>query len=58
MTIDNKNQNDKINNELLEFYDIEYIFDNKPINRIKSEKINEDKSILLEKLKNKINYKN
>ncbi len=55
MTLDNKNQNDKINNELLEFYDIEYIFDNKPINRIKSEKINEDKSILLEKLKNKIN---
>ena len=56
MTLDNKNQNDKINNELLEYYDIEYIFDNKPINRIKSEKIIENKSILLDKLKNKIAF--
>ena len=56
MTLDNKNQNDKINNELLEYYDIEYIFDNKPINRIKSEKIIENKSILLDKLKNKIGF--
>ena len=56
MTLDNKNQNDKINNDLLEYYDIEYIFDNKPINRIKSEKIIENKSILLDKLKNKISF--
>ena len=54
MTLNNKNQNDILDKELLEFYDIEYIFNNKPISRIKLEKGIKNKSLLLEKLKNKI----
>jgi len=31
-----KNQNDIVNSELINSYDIEYIFNDKPINRIKT----------------------
>ncbi len=54
MTLNNKNQNDILDKELLEFYDIEYIFNNKPISRIKLEKGIKNKYLLLERLKNKI----
>mgnify|MGYP001273654014 CR=1 FL=1 len=54
MTLNNKNQNDILDKELLEFYDIEYIFNNKPISRIKLEKEIKNKYLLLERLKNKI----
>ena len=35
MTLEDKNQNDIINSELINSYDIEYIFSDKPINRFK-----------------------
>ena len=54
MFIDNKNQNGIINSELINSYDIEYIFSDKPINRFKTKPEVEDKSALLEKLKKEI----
>ena len=54
MVLDNKNQNDIINSELINSYDIEYVFNDKPINRIKTKPKVEDKSNLLENLKKKI----
>ena len=47
------NQNDKINSELINSYDIEYVFENKSINRIKTKPQVENKSELLENLKKK-----
>ena len=49
-----KNQNDILNSELINSYDIEYVFNNKPINRIKTKPKVENKSKLLENLKEKI----
>ncbi len=48
------NQNDIINSELISSYDIEYIFSNKSINRIKTKPQVENKFELLENLKKKI----
>ena len=54
MILDEKNQNDILNSELINSYDIEYVFNNKPINRIKTKPKVENKSKLLENLKEKI----
>ncbi len=48
------NQNDIINSELFNSYNIDYVFNNKPINRIKTILKLDDKAQLLEKLKKKI----
>ena len=48
------NQNDIVSSELINSYDIEYVFTNKPINRIKTKPKIENKSQLLESLKKKI----
>ena len=54
MSLEEKNQNDNIYNELINSYEIEYIFNNKPINRIiKTDKLT-SKSELLNSLKDKI----
>ena len=54
MILDDKNQNDILNSELTNSYDIEYVFSDKPINRIKTKPKLENKSKLLENLKEKI----
>ena len=54
MILDHKNQNDILNSELTSSYDIEYVFSDKPINRIKTKPKLENKSKLLENLKEKI----
>ena len=54
MILDRKNQNDILNSELINSYDIEYVFGDKPINRIKTKPKVENKSKLLENLKEKI----
>ncbi len=54
MILDDKNQNDILSSELINSYDIEYVFNNKPINRIKTKPKVENKSKLLENLKEKI----
>ena len=54
MILDDKNQNDILNSELINSYDIEYVFSDKPINRIKTKPKVENKSKLLENLKEKI----
>ncbi len=54
MTLEDKNQNDIINSELINSYDIEYIFSDKPINRFKIKPILEDRSKLLSDLKSEI----
>ena len=54
MILDEKNQNDILNSELINSYDIEYVFNNKPINRINTKPKVENKSKLLENLKEKI----
>ncbi len=59
MTNVDKNQNDIINSELLDYMNIEYTFSNIPINRFKNKPELEDKSLLLSKLKKEIeNIKN
>ena len=58
MTIDDKNQNDIINTQIVDSYDIEYIFNNKPINRIITKLKVEDKSLLLDALIDKISKVN
>ena len=55
MTLEDKNQNDIINSELINSYDIEYIFSDKPINRFKIKPMLEDKSKLLSDLRSEIN---
>jgi DNA polymerase len=55
MTLEDKNQNDIINSKLINSYDIEYIFSEKPINRYKIKPILEDKSKLLSDLRSEIN---
>ena len=54
MIIDDKNQNDIINFESINPQEIEYVFSDKPINRIKTKPEVENKSKLLENLKEKI----
>ena len=54
MTLEDKNQNDIINSELINSYDIEYIFSDKPINRFKIKPILENKSKLLSDLRSEI----
>ena len=58
MTIDDKNQNDIIKTQLVDSYHIEYIFNNKPINRIITKLKVEDKSLLLDALKDKFSKVN
>ena len=54
-----KNQNDILSSELSNSHDIEYIFNDKPINRIKTKPKIEEKSYLLDELRKKIeNIKN
>ena len=54
MTLEDKNQNDIINSELINSYNIEYIFNDKPINRFKTKPKVEDKLTLLDNLKKEI----
>ena len=54
MIIDDKNQNDIINFESINSQEIEYVFSDKPINRIKTKPEVENKSKLLENLRDKI----
>ncbi len=54
MTLEDKNQNDIINSKLINSYDIEYIFSDKPINRFKIKPILEDRSKLLNDLRSEI----
>ena len=54
MTIDYKNQNDIISPELIDLWEINYIYNDKPLNRNKTNLKTDDKSILLEKLKEKL----
>ncbi len=59
MTNENKNQNNIINSELINSYNIEYIFNDKPINRFKTKPIVEDKTKQLINLREEIeNIKN
>ena len=54
MTLEKKNQNDKLSSELDRSFDIKYDFSNKPITRIKNTNSNNGKNELLNLLKNKI----
>ena len=54
MTLNLKNQNDILNLENLNSNEIEYIFSDKPINRLKTKPQLEDKKKLLLELKNEI----
>ena len=54
MILNDKNQNNTINEELINSYDNEYIFSNKPINRIKTNPKTGDKISLLQNLKDQI----
>ncbi len=54
MTLSFKNQNDILNLEKLNSNEIEYIFSDKPINRLKTKPQLEDKIKLLSKLRNEI----
>ena len=54
MTLSFKNQNDILNLEKLNSNEIEYIFSDKPINRLKTKPQLEDKIELLSKLKSEI----
>ena len=54
MTLEDKNQNDIINSELINSYDIEYVYSDKPINRFKTKPILEDKPKLLDNLRGEI----
>ena len=51
MTLEEKNQNDIIYNELINSYEIEYIFNNEPINRFTKPNKSSNKSELLNSLK-------
>jgi len=54
MIIKYKNQNDINNSELINSYEIDYIFNNKPINRFKNKPTIENIQTALENLKKKI----
>ena len=54
MTLEDKNQNDIINSELVNSYNIEYVYTDKPINRFKTKPILEYKPKLLDNLRGEI----
>ena len=54
MTLINKNQNDNINNELNDIYEIKYIFSNTALNRVLAKPGVEENSHRINDLKNKI----
>ena len=54
MIVKDKNQNDIIVQELINSFEIDYIFKNKPINRFKNKPTIENISANLENLKSKI----
>jgi len=54
MTSEDKNQNDIINSELVNSYHFDYIFSDKPINRLKNKPKIEDKIKLLNDLREEI----
>ncbi len=54
MIINDKNQNNIISSELINSYDINYVFSNEPINRVKNTSDKENKYDLLNNLRKKI----
>ena len=54
MIVKDKNQNDIMSQDLLNSFEIDYIFDNKPINRFKNKPIIENINLKLNELKAKI----
>jgi len=54
MIVKDKNQNDIIDQELINSFEIDYIFSNKPIKRFKNKPIIENKNSKLNELKSKI----
>ena len=54
MAINQKNQRNMMGIDSINFYDIEYVYGDKPINRVNTKPAVEDKKILLENLKKKI----
>ena len=54
MTIDDKNQNDIIDSKLIRSFEIDYIFNDVPINRVKNKPKVENKANIFFELKNKI----
>ena len=54
MTLEDNNQKNILNSELINSYDIDYIFSNKAINRLKTKPKLEDKSKLLLNLRSEI----
>ena len=55
MIVKDKNQNDIMSQDLLNSFEIDYIFDNKPINRFINKPIIENINLKLNELKTKIN---
>ena len=54
MTVKDKNQNDIMSQELINSFEIDYIFENKPINRFKNKPTIENVRSRLNALKTKI----
>ena len=54
MIVKDKNQNDIMRSDLINSFEIEYIFDNKPIKRLKNKPTIENIKSGLENLKSKI----
>jgi len=54
MTSEDKNQNEIIHLELMNSYNIEYVYENKPINRFNNKPKIKEKSTLLKNLRNEI----
>ena len=54
MIVKEKNQNDIMRSDLINSFEIEYIFDNKPIKRVKNKPTIENINSNLENLKSKI----
>ena len=54
MTIDDKNQNDIIDSKLIRSFEIDYIFNDVPINRVKNKPKVENKANMLFELKIKL----
>ena len=54
MIINNKNQNDIISSELINSYDIEFVFNNKPKNRFQTKPGIENRPSMLERLRENI----
>tara|TARA_B100001996_G_scaffold326181_2_gene272430 strand:+ start:388 stop:1092 length:705 start_codon:yes stop_codon:yes gene_type:complete len=54
MIINDKNQNNLIGSELINSYDIEYVFSNKPENRFQTKPGMENRLLMLERLRDKI----